>query len=210
MRLVAFLAWLVVLSPGPVWSQEVRGAASPPGPEVRLLSLPDVRQSTVYSCGASAMQAVLMHYGQELREDELMEVLATSSECGTTPGAMLALARNLGYQAELKENMSLADLEAAIATEIPVIVAVQAWRETAEPPWEHRWDDGHYLVVIGLDTNNVYFEDPSLLGSRGVIPRAEFLRRWHDMESDGRRYHGLGLLISGKPPRHAPAFLFID
>jgi hypothetical protein len=42
----------------------------------------------------------------------------------------------------------------------------------------------------------VFVEDPSLLGSRGVIPRAEFEERWHDVEGDGRKYFGLGLYIT--------------
>lgn len=178
--------------------------------EPSLLPVPDVRQSTVYSCGASALQAVLMYYGEEFREDELMVMLGTDCEDGTTPAAMMALACKLGYQTELKENLTLVDLEESLGRGVPVIVAAQAWRETEQPEWSQRWDDGHYLVVIGLDGKNVYFEDPSLLASRGVIPRAEFETRWHDVEADGRRYQGLGLFIWGKPPRPAPAFLHVD
>jgi predicted double-glycine peptidase len=190
-------------------AQEPR-TAPVPAAGVQLLPVPDVRQSTVYSCGASAIQAVLMYYGEELREDELMRRMATDYDNGTTPGAMAALAKELGYQVELLEDLTLADLEKAVAKGIPVIVAAQAWRETTEPGWKDRWDDGHYLVVIGLDHDNIYFEDPSILGSRGVIPRPEFQQRWHDVEGDGRRYQGLGLLIFGKPPRPAPGFLFVD
>lgn len=179
-------------------------------PEIRLLPVPDVRQSTIYSCGASALQAVLMYYGEEFREDELMRRLGTDCDDGTTPAAMIALAREMGYQAELKEELALSDLEASLARGVPVIVAAQAWRETELPDWSERWDDGHYLVVIGMDRTNVYFEDPSLLGSRGLIPKGEFESRWHDVEADGRRYRGLGLFIWGKAPQPPPAFLHVE
>jgi len=35
-------------------------------------------------------------------------------------------------------------------------------------------------VVIGMDEENIYVEDPAILGSRGYIPLQEFLERWHE------------------------------
>jgi len=52
---------------------------------------------------------------------------------------------------------------------MPVLVAIQAYRSDERIAWEDCWDDGHYVVVIGYDQNNIYFEDPSLLGSVGYI-----------------------------------------
>ena len=84
----------------------------------------------------------------------------------------------------MQTNLTLTDLEQFNANGTPVIIAGQAWRDPEEEnrSWDTLWDDGHYMVVIGLDKDNVYFEDPSLLGSRGYIPRQEFLSRWHDYE----------------------------
>jgi predicted double-glycine peptidase len=75
---------------------------------------------------------------------------------------------------------------------------------SSKPVWENDWEAGHYVVVIGIDDRNIYVEDPSLLGSRGVIPQVEFLKRWHDYEgeppydSKDRTYFHLGLFIEGK------------
>ena len=44
--------------------------------------------------------------------------------------------------------------------------------------------NGHYMVVIGIDNQNVYFEDPAILGSRGYITDQEFLDRWHDQYTE--------------------------
>ena len=65
-----------------------------------------------------------------------------------------------------------------------MIIACQAWSDVspAHLPWDKDWEDGHYMVVIGLDADNIYFEDPAMLGTRGMIPRQEFLSRWHDYE----------------------------
>ncbi len=48
-----------------------------------------------------------------------------------------------------------------------IIVNAQAWTDDQ--------NDGHYMVVIGVDNENVYFEDPAVLGSRGYISNQEFL-----------------------------------
>ncbi|MBI3925261.1 MAG: C39 family peptidase [Armatimonadetes bacterium] len=169
-----------------------------------LLQVPDVRQSTPYSCGAAALQAVLAYWGVELREDQLMERLGTDPEVGTPPDAILRVARELGLQADLREGLALEDLAAALEQGVPVIVAMQAWRDGPGSPWAEEWDDGHYVVVIGLDAEKVVVEDPSLLGSRGFLPRAEFVERWHDVDGQGRRYVRCGIFLRGTRPCPPP------
>lgn len=175
--------------------------------EPELLNVPDVRQSTSYTCGASALQAVLAYWGQEIREDRLAEKLGSDPSKGTSPQAIVNCAREAGLEAKLREGLSLADLEKLVGQGIPVIVAGQAWREEGvEGDWNDEWECGHYMIVIGLDQQFVYFEDPSLLGSRGTISRPEFEQRWHDVDGAGRRYNGLGIVISGPTPNPPPGF----
>ena len=65
------------------------------------------------------------------------------------------------------------------------------------------------MVLLSTDAENLYFEDPSLLGPRGVIPRAEFVERWHDYEGDppldptDRKYVRMAMFFRGGRP--APA-----
>lgn len=179
-------------------------------PSVPLLPVPDTRQSTIYSCGAAALQAVLMYWGVEYREDELMEMLGTDPEQGTHPESIVRVARELGFEAELREGMTLEDLSRLVGEGVPVIVDCQAWREGDQPPWRDTWEDGHYMVVIGIDSENVYFEDPSALGSRGFIPRDEFLERWHDYEAGGRQFLQAGIVIRGARPEPPPAFIYVS
>jgi uncharacterized protein len=183
-----------------------------------LRGVPDVRQSTVYSCGASALQAVLMYYGLEEREDELMKECRTTEALGTRPEGIIAAARARGLHATLKEGLDLNALEAALKEGVPVICAIQAWAdsEVSGFSWAKAWEDGHYVIVIGLDADSVYVEDPSLLGSRGEIPRAEFLERWHDYVGDppfdkkDKAYQALGIYIQGRKPSPPPAFAHVE
>jgi len=176
-------------------------------PSPRLQSgVPDVRQSTGYSCGAAALQAVLARWGISEREDRLIARLRSTPHNGTHPEEIVRVAREFGLRAELREGLGLEDLEAALARGSSVIVDLQAWREKEDRPWAETWDDGHYMVLLGLDGRNLYFEDPSLLGSQGYIPREEFVERWHDYEGDppldagDRIYRRMAIFIQGERP----------
>jgi predicted double-glycine peptidase len=185
--------------------------ASPPAGPALLEGVPDVRQSTGYTCGASALQAVLAYWGTEEREDRLAARLRSTPEAGTHPLDIVRVAREFGLTADLREGLALSDLESALAAGTTAIVDLQAWRERADIPWTETWDDGHYMVLLGMDGENLYFEDPSLLGSRGVIPRSEFVDRWHDYEGDppldptDRKYVRMAIFLRGSRP--APAAL---
>ncbi len=184
--------------------------------DVILLNVPDVRQSTDYSCGAASLQGILMYWGIEYREGELIELLNTSPDSGTDPEDIIRVAIDKGLKGEIKENLTIEELEILLKEGIPVIVAIQAWREKTHKPWEQEWEDGHYVIVIGFDEKNIYFEDPSLLGSRGFMPREEFLARWHDyagvppMDEKDKKYVRLGIIIRGKNPSATPVLKHID
>jgi hypothetical protein len=179
-----------------------------------LEGIPDVRQSTTYSCGAAALQAILSYWGIDKQERALMDELKTSEETGTSPDNIIRVAKEMGLEAYLKEGLDLEDLEESIKRGIPVIAAIQAWVEPQPPgySWEKDWEDGHYVIIIGLDSRNVYVEDPSLLGTKGLIPRQEFLERWHDysgappLDPSDRVYNHLGIFVIGKSPARQAEF----
>jgi len=194
-------------------SQTVRTAV--PG---LIDTVPDLRQSQPYSCGASALQAVLNYWGIDKREGTLIQELGTTEDAGTPPESIVRVARAYGLDAGLKTNLTLGDLESAIANKTPVIIDCQAWRDESEAnlSWENIWEDGHYMVVVGIDRDNVYFEDPSLLGSHGIIPREEFVSRWHDYEgaapfsANSTVYNHAGIFIRGSQPAAYPDFTHVD
>ena len=85
-----------------------------------------------------------------------------------------------------------------------IIVDLQAWRDPkASPDWRTAWEDGHYVVLVGLDKHFVYAMDPSTLGAYTYLPLHELTERWHDYESRHgvrKEYHQLAIFIRGKAP----------
>jgi len=160
-------------------------ADSTGAPAPSLLNVVDVRQETSYTCGVACAQAILNYYGIDQRQDRLAEQFGTTEEAGTSPQQIVAGLESYGLTATLKEQTTLEDLRINIQNQIPTMVAIQAWLETyPAPDWSKDWEDGHWVIVLGMDDQNVYFEDPSLLGTRGVLTQEEFLARWHDYTGD--------------------------
>jgi uncharacterized protein len=173
------------------------------GSHTRELALPDVRQATDYTCSASALQAVLLYYGVEMREDVLARELGATPEDGAPPEAIVRVAVAHGLSAAKREHMTVDDLAAEIARGNPVIVELQAWSVAPRTSWIDDWDDGHYAIAIAVEGDRVVFKDPSVLGSRAVLSRGELEERWHDIDA-GYRNVRAGIVFGGKPPAPPP------
>jgi predicted double-glycine peptidase len=147
----------------------------------RLLT--QTRQITEYSCGASALQAVLRYWGKNVDEDALMKLMGTNDEVGTYPADMVRGAQTLGFAAEFKENATLEDLEQFTGEGHPVIALGQVWRSQKDTPVSasDEWDCGHYIVVLAVDKDYVYFQDPYIRMGKGFVPRSTFQEHWHQI-----------------------------
>lgn len=182
-----------------------------------LAAVPDVRQGTPYSCGAAVLQAVLNYWGKDLREDELVSMLNTTMEGGTSPHSIVSVSRGLNFTAEVRTDLTITDLEGIVNAGIPVIVGL-AERHDAPgmPPRPPGPAEGHYMVVIGLDGENVYLEDPAMLGTRGMVPRDEFLTRWQEFSvpdvrnPDALTVRRVAILVRGDMPAAYPAFTRVN
>jgi len=162
------------------------------------------RQTTDYSCGAAALRAVLSHWGRDVDEAKLMELLHTSSEVGTYPEDIAKGARSLGFDAEVIDNLTLDQLERLTAEGYPVIALAQVWlsERDAGRPLEDIWDNGHYVVVLGVDQDHVYFQDPFIQMSKAFVPRKTFEDHWHqvmggDLEKNPKLIQ-VGIIVKGK------------
>lgn len=171
-----------------------------------LNGIPDVRQPSDYSCGPTSLQAVLNYYGIDKKVDDIINLTHSSPDQGTAPENIVAAARQFGLNGEIKEGLTIEDLQKYIKGKIPVIIDCQAWANQHDDiNWTQDIEDGHYMVVIGVDKDNIYFEDPAILGSRGIIPRYEFLDRWHDeyidpISGQNKTTYHMGIIITGKQP----------
>ena len=185
-------------------------AAAACGPSrVAELPVPDVRQSTDYTCSASALQAVLAYYGLEAREDELATELGATPKDGAPPEAIARVAKAHGLDASVRDNMTIDDLAAEVAQRRPPIVDLQAWSDAPRSDWHDDWEDGHYVVLVAVDGDQLVFEDPSVLGSRSFLKRDELDARWHD-EDAARRHQRTGIVFAGKLPAPPPTRIHMD
>ena len=183
----------------------------------RFPLLTSTRQSTEYSCGASALQAVLSYWGKDVGEEELMQRLHTSPETGTYVGDIVRVAREFGFTAEVKEHLTLEDLHAALKKGIPVIVCGQAWRSRghSDKSVQEDWEDDHYVVVLGMDNKYVYYQDPFVMRGNAFVSHRLFEESWHNVRgitsSDRKKQVHLGVFISGDtPPRRHPLGAMTD
>jgi predicted double-glycine peptidase len=149
---------------------------------------------------------VLSYWGRQVEEAELMKLLGTSEEVGTYPEDIVRGARALGFDAEAVDNLSLDAVEKFTATGSPMIALGQVWRsqQKSKESVVDDWDDGHYIVVLGVDRDYVYFQDPYIRMSKGFVPRARFEALWHqamggDLAKNPKLMH-LGIFVRGKKP----------
>lgn len=172
--------------------------------QFRLLTR--TRQITEYSCGACALQAVLSYWGRDVSEADLMKLLHTTSEEGTYPEDIVRGARILGFEAEAKDHLTLDEVEQFTRNGHPVIALCQVWRSEKESPAsaEEDWDNGHWIVVLGVDKNYVYFQDPYARMSKAFTPRKTFVDHWHQImggdQAKNPRLMQLGIFVRGEKP----------
>jgi predicted double-glycine peptidase len=194
-------------TPAALWALTAAAAlAGPPADArpsaTRFLPVPIVSQATSWTCGAAALMSALLYFGVfDEPESQLDVELAASPELGVNPVRMAAIARRYGVDAEIRTGLTLDDLAAELDRRVLVIVAIQAWPSRPVTDWSTAWDDGHYVVLVGIDSGRVYVMDPSVRTAYGYVPRDEFLQRWHDRDSvDGRDmvYQHLGIIIRGQ------------
>ncbi len=182
----------------------------------RFRLLNRTRQVTEYSCGASALQSVLGYWGKDVDEAELMRLLHTTPEAGTYPEDIVSGARSLGFEAQAKENLTLDEVEQFTSDGNPMIGLAQVWRSQSgsAPSVEEDWDNGHYIVVLGVDSDYVYFQDPYVRMSKAFVPRKMFEAHWHqvmggDLKNNPKLIH-LGIFIRGDRPAERKAVGGVD
>ena len=200
---IAIVSALALLLATPALAER-RGQAPPPRLPRNALRVPLVSQSTSYSCGAGALVGVLYYWkAYDGPERPLHRALRTTARSGTRPQRIVAVARQYGLRAALREKMTLGDLRRALGRGDTVILDLQAWRDGgggARASWSATWEDGHYSVLVGMDDHHAYFMDPSAHFGYGTMPLRELRERWHDYEAEGgrtRRYFNSGIVIHG-------------
>ncbi len=187
-RVGLLMAGLGLLSAAP--AGQLSGALLPvaharvPALPRQALGVPLSRQQTSYSCGPAVLRSVLKYFGVwDGPEQALYRIVNASVEEGSLPEDLAAGARHFGLSAAVEPRMTVARLRLHLGLGKLVIVQLQAWRDAPRKsaPWREVWEDGHYVVLVGLDDEFAYFMDPSTSSAYTYVPLRELLERWHDV-----------------------------
>jgi len=167
---------------------------------MKLLKFPQVGQTYEYDCGPKALQAVLIYYGIEVREELLFKYTKTSAKYGTTINGILRGLDKYKLKYDAK-NMNIKDLKSYIRKKIPVFILLQAWGSVEQDYYDTHYDSGHWAVVIGYKRNKIYFEDPYAF-TRSFLSNKELKNRWHGKEGK-KKIINYGIAAYGPKPQYS-------
>ena len=130
-------------------------------------------------CGPASLKIVLNYYGLEKSEAELAELCNTTKEMGTNEENLRKAAESLGFKVETKVHSTFEDIQYWLDKNVPVIVD---WFTRGRIDYdESTVADGHYSVVVGLDEEYIYIEDPEL-GNMRKMKLEDFMVVWFDFK----------------------------
>lgn len=118
---------------------------------------------------------VLDYINQPVNYDRLLHLLRIDPEYGT-------IARNISLLSEIGVDVfyaqgTLDDLRSHLIANRPCIAFVN----TGELPYWHE-TTGHAVVVVGIDEEMVYLNDPAFVSAPQVVSHGDFLLAW--LEAD--------------------------
>ena len=136
-----------------------------------ILKVDSFRQKPGY-CGPASLKMVLGFLGVKITEKKLALISGCTPSCGIGADGLVNAAHKLGFHAHIKDFSDLEDIREWVnRKKIPVIV-----------DW-FAFEGGHYSVVSGIDSENIYLEDPSL-GHRRAMKLSTFMRLWFDFPTN--------------------------
>lgn len=199
--------WIAIAS---VVAISASAAAATPMLPANHLPIPLIRQATDYSCGPASLLSVIMYWqAGDMGESALYKIVGTSETDGTSylnlglGAAQYGKANGLDVQ--IREHLTINDLRLYLSKGTPVILNIQAWRspDNNNIPWSLNWEDGHFVVLVAMDPDFIYFMDPSASAAYGYMPLTELEDRWHDYDLvNGQKVVSdhVGIAIRGKTP----------
>jgi len=136
-------------------------------------------QETLFKsmCGPASLKIVFDYYGIEKSEEEIAKLAGTTEDLGTDEEGIKKAAESLGLKVEIKNESSFEDIQNYLNKKIPVIVN---WFTRGRIDYDDsQVPDGHYSVVVGLDDEFIYLQDPEI-GKLRKIKKNDFMKVWFD------------------------------
>lgn len=130
-------------------------------------------------CGPASLKMVFNYYGYDKSEKDIAEMCGTTDDLGTDADGIQKAAQSIGLKAMIYDNSSLGDIQKWLDKKVPVIVN---WFTRGRADYEDsEVADGHYSVVVGLDDEFIYIQDPEV-GKLRKIGRNDFMKVWFDFK----------------------------
>ena len=165
---------------------------------MKILEFPELRQTYEYDCGANALQGILAYYGMEIREELIIKSAKTNKIYGTSIFWMEKTLEKYNLKFDWKK-MTVKDLKKYIDKKIPIIILLQA-RNWKEVDYTKDFKDGHRVVAIWYDWEEIIFEDPYSL-ERTFLSESELKKRRHSKEKN-KKIMNYGIAVYGKKPSY--------
>src|SRR3989344_2302814 len=128
-------------------------------------------------CGPASI--LLSYYGVNKTERELGRLCKTNKNLGTTAKGIKEAAEKLGFKVKIKINSNFKDIERWLKRGVPVIVD---WFTRGRSDYnDSEITDGHYSVLVGLDSKFIYLQDPEI-GRIRKIKKEDFMVVWFDFK----------------------------
>ncbi len=140
-------------------------------------------QETLHAdmCGPASLKIVFDYYNLIKSEHELAKLTKVAGGIGADDKDLVRAAETLGFKTFIKNDSNFSDIEEWLTKGVPVIVN---WFTRGRTEYSlSEMADGHYSVVIGLDDEKIYLQDPEIGGLR-EIKRNDFMKVWFDFTGE--------------------------
>lgn len=139
-------------------------------------------------CGPASLKMVLEYWGIEKSEKEIADLRSNPQSNNTSDQDIKHIAESFGLTVEIKNESTFEDISYWLEKKVPVIVD---WFTRGRSDYsDSEVADGHYSIVVGIDTKNIYLQDPEIGGERR-INREDFIKVWFDFKGDEIKADGL-------------------
>jgi len=138
-------------------------------------------QETLFKsmCGPASLKMVFDYYGIEKSEEEIAKMCNVDENLGTDDKTLKRVAEELGFNVEIKNESSFEEIQEWLNKKTPVIVN---WFTRGRIDYDDsQVPDGHYSVVVGLDEEFIYLQDPEI-GKLRKIEKSDFMKVWFDFK----------------------------
>jgi ABC-type bacteriocin/lantibiotic exporter with double-glycine peptidase domain len=139
-----------------------------------LLPVAHTSQRTTGECLAACAVMALNYLGVSINYDRLVKRLQIQRSMGT-PFPNIQELRKLGIAVDYQRG-TLSELHQRLISNSPCIASVQ----TRELPYWNNIATQHALVVVGMDSNFAYLNDPELTSGPIQVSLGDFDLAWLD------------------------------